>query len=276
MTFQKMETPDVHARQQQSRPAVVERQWIGPGIRKFVSVTWPLLVIVVLWELVVLINGYSDFVMPRPLAVLQHVLGNSDEFLGPTVDSVVLSIPGTILGLLLGTLLAIAVWYSSILDGLISPTTAVLRSIPIIAMLPVIGRLVGYNDLTIIIIVMLLSFFPAFVLVLSRLRQPAGSSEDVFKVFGATRLCTLRRLLLPQAIPGLLAAMRLTAPFGIGGVILGQFLLGTGGLGKLITDSMVRSDTLSVWAVACITTFVSILVFALAKWGEETIAPKFR
>jgi ABC-type nitrate/sulfonate/bicarbonate transport system permease component len=276
MTVQKAETRAAGAQAPATDNDSNALQLMGPVIRTLVNVAWPLLAVFILWELVVLVNGYSEFVMPRPLAVVGHALGHSEKFLRPAVGTALLSIPGTVLGLLLGSVLAIAVWSSSILDGLISPTTAVLRSIPVIAMLPVIGRLVGYNDMTIIIIVMLLSFFPAFVLVLSRLKQPAGSSEDVFRVLGASRLTTLGRLLLPQAIPGLLAAMRLTAPFGIGGVILGQFLLGTGGLGKLITDSMVRSDTLSVWVVACITTLVSILVFALTKWAEETIAPKFQ
>ncbi|MCU1515650.1 MAG: hypothetical protein JWQ75_371 [Pseudarthrobacter sp.] len=276
MTVQKAETRGVRARTPETDDDSNAWQLTGPGIRTLLNVVWPLLAIVVLWELVILVNGYGEFVMPRPMAVAGHALGNWEKFLGPAVGTVLLSIPGTVLGLLLGSVLAVAVWSSSVLDGLISPTTAVLRSIPIIAMLPVIGRLVGYNDMTIIIIVMLLSFFPAFVLVLSRLKQPAGSSEDVFRVLGASRRTTLGRLLLPQALPGLLAAMRLTAPFGIGGVILGQFLLGTGGLGKLITDSMVRSDTLSVWVVACITTLVSIVVFALTKRAEETIAPKFQ
>jgi putative hydroxymethylpyrimidine transport system permease protein len=277
MTVQKAETPAVHGQKRGIvQDFVTSRQLVGSGIRSLVALAWPFLAVYVLWELVVLVNGYSEFVMPRPLAVLGHAAGNSEKFLGPAVDTVLLSIPGIVLGLVLGSCLAIAVWSSSVLDGLISPTTAVLRSIPIIAMLPVIGRLVGYNDMTIIVIVMLLSFFPAFVLVLSRLKQPAGSCEDVFKVLGACRLTMLGRLLLPQAIPGLLAAMRLTAPFGIGGVILGQFLLGTGGLGKLITDSMVRSDTLSVWVVACLTTFLSIIIFAFTKWAEETIAPKFQ
>lgn len=244
-------------------------------IRRIASTAWPALVILVAWELVVAVNGYTDLLLPRPGAVAMEIALHLDKYAGPTLTTIGLAVPGTILGLALGVGLAILVWYSSLLDGLITPTTNVLQAIPVIAMLPVIGRLVGYNEATVIVVVMLLSFFPTFVLVLGRLRRPSGSAEDVFRVFGADRRATLRRLLLPQAVPGLLAAIRMTVPFSIGAVILAQYLLAIGGLGQLITDSVVRSDTVAVWAVACITTLVAILVFALTKLLEDRVSTRF-
>jgi ABC-type nitrate/sulfonate/bicarbonate transport system permease component len=244
-------------------------------IRRAVSIAWPIVVILVAWELVVVVNGYTDLLLPRPGVVIAEIAGHLDKYAEPTLTTIALAIPGTVLGLALGTGLAILVWYSSVLDGLITPTTNVLQAIPVVAMLPVIGRLVGYNELTIIVVVMLLSFFPTFVLVLGRLRQPNGSAEDVFRVHGADRRTTLRRLLLPQAVPGLLAAIRMTAPFSIGAVILAQYLLAIGGLGQLITDSVVRSDTVAVWAIACITTLVAILVFALTKLLEDRVSARY-
>lgn len=247
-----------------------------PAVRRIVSIGWPILVILIAWELVVAVNGYTDLLLPRPGAVAAEIAGNLGKYAAPTLITVALAVPGTVLGLLLGGVLAILVWYSSVLDGLITPTTNVLQAIPVVAMLPVIGRLVGYNEFTIVVVVMLLSFFPAFVLVLGRLRQPSGSAEDVFRVFGADRRATLRRLLLPQAVPGILAAIRMTAPFSIGAVILAQYLLAIGGLGQLITDSVVRSDTVAVWAIACITTVVAIVVFALTKLLEDRVSARFR
>ncbi|MBB3158884.1 NitT/TauT family transport system permease protein [Microbacterium proteolyticum] len=243
--------------------------------RRIASLVWPVVVILVAWELVVAVNGYTDLLLPRPGVVAMEILLHLDKYAGPTLTTIALAVPGALLGLALGSGLAILVWYSSVLDGLITPTTNVLQAIPVVAMLPVIGRLVGYNEITIIVVVMLLSFFPTFVLVLGRLRQPNGSTEDVFRVFGADRRTTLVRLLLPQAVPGLMAAIRMTAPFSIGAVILAQYLLAIGGLGQLITDSVVRSDTVAVWAIACITTFVAILVFALTKMLEDRVSTRF-
>jgi ABC-type nitrate/sulfonate/bicarbonate transport system permease component len=237
---------------------------------------WPIIVLLLAWDLVAVVNGYTDLLLPRPLSVASYVFNNVAKFAEPTLTTVALAVPGTVLGLTVGCILAILVWYSSVLDGLITPTTSILQAVPVVAMLPVIGRLVGYNEFTIIVIVMLLTFFPTFVLVLGRLRQANGSSEDVFRVFGASRWTTLLRLLLPQAVPGLLAAIRMTAPFSIGAVILAQYLLSIGGLGQLITDSIVRSDTVTVWAIACITSIVSIIVFALTKRLEDRVALRFK
>jgi len=243
--------------------------------RRIASIAWPVLVILLTWEFVVAVNGYTDLLLPRPGVVAMEIALHPEKYAGPTLTTIGLAVPGTVLGLGLGVGLAVLVWYSSVLDGLITPTTNVLQAIPVVAMLPVVGRLVGYNEATIIVVVMLLSFFPTFVLVLGRLRLPNGSTEDVFRVFGADRRATLRLLLLPQAVPGLLAAIRMTAPFSIGAVILAQYLMAVGGLGQLITDSVVRSDTVAVWAVACITTFVAILVFALTKLLEDRLSALF-
>ncbi|GAB2740904.1 ABC transporter permease [Arthrobacter bambusae] len=256
------------------------RQRLSPAVRaslgRILTLGWPIIALLLLWELVAVLNGYTDLLLPRPLSVAAHIFNKPQTFAEPTLITLALAVPGTVLGLGVGSGLAILVWYSSILDGLITPTTSVLQAIPVVAMLPVIGRLVGYNEITIIVIVMLLSFFPTFVLVLGRLRQANGSSEDVFRVFGASRRSTLFRLLLPQAVPGLLAAIRMTAPFSIGAVILAQYLLSIGGLGQLITDSIVRSDTVTVWAIACITSVVSIIVFALTKRLEDHVSVRFK
>lgn len=243
---------------------------------RILTLGWPILALLVIWELVADLNGYTELLLPRPFGVASYVFNNLAKFAEPTLVTVALAVPGTLLGLTVGCILAILVWYSSILDGLITPTTSVLQAVPVVAMLPVIGRLVGYNEITVIVIVMLLSFFPTFVLVLGRLRQVNGSSEDVFRALGASRWNTLLRLLIPQAVPGLLAAVRMTAPFSIGAVILAQYLLSIGGLGQLITDSIVRSDTVTVWAIACITSIVSIIVFALTKRLEDRVAVHFK
>ena len=58
-------------------------------------------------------------------------------------------------------------------------------SVPVVALIPVIARLLGYDTSTVLAIVVIITFFPSFVFASSGLRSPPPGSEDLFRVLGA-------------------------------------------------------------------------------------------
>ena len=60
--------------------------------------------------------------------------------------------------------------------GAVSPLVLMLRSIPLVAIIPVVARLVGYGNKIVPIVTIMLAFFPAYVMTTLR---PARRVADV-------------------------------------------------------------------------------------------------
>jgi len=53
---------------------------------------------------------------------------------------------------LVGTGLAVAAWFSAVAAGLLNPLTVLFSSVPVVALIPVIARLLGYDTSTVLAI----------------------------------------------------------------------------------------------------------------------------
>jgi NitT/TauT family transport system permease protein len=147
-----------------------------------------------------------------------------------------------------------------------------LRSIPIVAIIPVVARLVGYGNKIVPIVTIMLAFFPAYVMTTSGLRSASATSRDLLQALGASRWTLLRRVLVPTAIPNLLVALRLCASSTVLAAMVAEFLAGTNGLGRLFSSTRVRFETERAWGAALIATALSVVFFQVAlrieRWGR--------
>ena len=236
---------------------------------------WPVLAIFVAWDLWVVLNGYTTVVAPRPGLVLADIGGNPGAYAGDLVRTLLTSVVGLVLGMAVGVLAAIAVWTSAAVSGIVTPAALVLRSVPVTAMIPIIARIAGYGDSSILVIIVVVSFFPAFVLTVSGLASTPAAGSDLFGVFGANRLRTLWRLQLPHAVPNVMVAFRLTAPSAVLAALLAEYLVGSGGLGHLFSTARSYMELDRAWGTALLATVVSILTFVLARGVERRITTRF-
>jgi NitT/TauT family transport system permease protein len=147
--------------------------------------------------------------------------------------------------------------------------------VPVVAMIPVLARVFGYGWFTVLVITTVVSFFPAFVLVGSRLRAAPQATSDLMAVLGASRSTVLRLLLLPHAVPGLLVAFRLTAPTAVLAAMLAEYLMGGRGLGTLFAQSVSFHEVGRAWGAALVATVVSVACFVAARAVERRGTVRF-
>jgi NitT/TauT family transport system permease protein len=238
---------------------------------RLLSRYWTVLALVAAWSLWIEVENVNQIVAPAPSAVFGDVVGHPGAYLPDLGWTLLNAVVGLVTGMLLGAAAAVAVWFSPLLAGLMTPMALIMRSVPVVAMIPVIARVVGFGDPTVFSVTILVSFFPAFVMTGSGLRSAPAASGDVFTVLNASRLTRLRRLLLPYAVPGLLVALRLTAGTAVLGAMLAEYLIGTRGLGRLFADSVTFMEPARAWGTALVATVVSAASFvgarAVERWG---------
>ncbi|SCM75928.1 ABC-type nitrate/sulfonate/bicarbonate transport system, permease component [uncultured Pleomorphomonas sp.] len=232
---------------------------------------WAVALVVAGWQIWVSAAGLSSIVLPGPLAVLKDFAGDPLSYAEPAGRTFAVALAGLLLGFALGGGLAVLSWSSRILNGLLTPLGLIFTSIPVVTLIPIIARMLGYDVRTVIAIVALICFFPAFVYVGAGLRALPPGSDDLFRVFGGSRRQRFLRLVLPSSIPNLMLAFRLTAPEAVLAAVVAEFLMGTDGLGYMFRKAAGEFDTERALATSLIATITSVACFGLALAAERRV-----
>jgi len=230
---------------------------------------WPILGILGLWQGIVTFGAVPAILVPPPAKVIADVTGNASLYLDATASTLELAILGLSAGMLLGLSLAVLGWLSPLLSWLLSPPAVTIRSVPIVAIIPIVARIVGYDEKTVITVAALIAFFPSFVFATAGLRATPTAARDLFAVLGARKLTTLLRLALPAAVPSILIAFRIAVAFMMLGAVTAQYLIGYTGLGAILVLAESELNEPRVWAVGILTTVVSLTAFLGSQRLEE-------
>lgn len=183
------------------------------------------------------------------------------------------------IGLAAGTVFAVLVAFSFALfrplEQAFLPVAMVVRSVPLVAMAPLIGLVFGRDILTVAVVGGIVTFFPTLVNVGLGLRSASQQSVDVVRAYGGRRVYTLLRIQFPFALPNLFAALRATAPLAITGAMLAEYFLVGRGLGNGINSARAQFDYDLMWAEAAIATVFSVLTYSLAVGVEGAVLARF-
>jgi NitT/TauT family transport system permease protein len=162
------------------------------------------------------------------------------------------TLTSTGLGFLLGSALGIALAWPLALRRtayrVVEPYLLVAYSIPAVALGPVFILWFGIGLAPKIVLAAYFVFFVVFVNTVEGIRQVPQGLLDVTRVMGASRWATLRSVLLPGALPFILAALRITLPAAMIGAVVGEFIASNRGIGYLTRAAAGRYQTAGVIA----------------------------
>lgn len=245
-------------------------------MRRLVFDLWPVLLLLLLWQVWVSAAGYNSIVLVPPGAVASDLLHFPGAYLFPALHTLAFALGGLTLGMLAGVLLALAAWFSALLAGVTTPFALLLSSTPVVCLIPVIARLFGYESRTELIAIALMTFFPSFVYGSAGLRQLPAMSRDVFLVLHASRRQSLRLLALPAALPALATALRVGATLSVLVALLAEYLMQTGGLGTLFAVTMQQFHLARALGASALAMALSVLLFEAARALEQRVSRIYR
>lgn len=224
-----------------------------------------LLVWFALWEIV----GRLELVFLIPpftevLAAIGTVV-TSDRF----ADAALITLQAYGIGMALALAVGIGMgfWMGRVkaVGELMGMWANIFESSPLSVIVPALMALLGFGLPTMIVTVFL---FSVWVIALDTQVGVARVSQSLLEMsrsFGASRRQVLAKIVLPAALPEILAGVRLGLIRGVKGVIIGQLLIAIVGIGYLF-ERYSRSFLMAeFWALL-------IIVFAFAFAASETIA----
>lgn len=246
------------------------------GVKSIISRYWGVAAILILWQGWVSIFSLNAIVLPGPVSVLNDLAGNPGIYATSAGKTFLVAVLGLGSGLVAGVLLAVAAWASRLLNGLLTPLGLIFSSIPVVALIPILARLLGYDMRTEIAIVVIAAFFPTFVFVGAGLKSLPPGSDDLFKVLGASPWQRFLRLVMPAAVPNLMVALRLTAPEAVLAAILAELLMGTSGLGYMFREAAGRFATERAFGTSLIATLTAVIVFGIVMAAERRVDARWK
>jgi len=161
-----------------------------------------------------------------------------------------------LLAIAVGTPLGLAAGWYRRLSYAIGPFLTALNATPQVALLPIIIVWFGTGLATKVLIVFLLAVLPIAISAQSAVRTTDPRLIRLAASFGASEWRRFRSIILPSAVPYLLAGMRLAIGRGMIGIVVGEIYGSAAGIGAMINQAGSRFQTDKV--------FVGVLAIVIA------------
>jgi ABC-type nitrate/sulfonate/bicarbonate transport system permease component len=198
-----------------------------------------LLVLIVLWELLPRYGILYARYFP-PFSTIMKALFDgiwSTEILRHVVISISRSFRGYLLAILIGVILGTLTGTIRWLSDLLEITVEFLRPMPSVALVPISILLFGTSDSYNISIITFGCTWPIFVNTFEGTKSVDTQWIDTARVYGATRLDLLRKVVVPAALPYIVSGLRISLGTSIIIVTVTEMLASYKGLGFFIMET---------------------------------------
>lgn len=229
-----------------------------------------LLALLLLWDLSVRLLALPAWLLPPPVAVGRTFLGSLDILRGHVAVTLLETVLGFSVALVVGFGLALAIDAAPLLRRMIYPLLVASQTIPIVAIAPLLVIGLGFGLLPKVVVVALVTFFPIVVNTVDGLQAADRDMLRLLRAMNASRWQTLRLLRIPAALPAIFSGLKVAVTYSVIGAVLAEWIGASAGLGVYIARSLRAFRTDQVFVGAALTSLLTIVLFlatiALERW----------
>ena len=194
-----------------------------------------------------------------------------------TSITAITSLTGLFLSMVIGVSLGVIMHRRRWLERSLWPYLVALQVTPIIALVPLIIRIVGSNFQSRVLVTIFITFFPIVSNTLFGFRGIDPQMHDLFTLRNATKLQRLFRLEFPAASPAIFAGFRVSAGLAVIGAIVGDFFFTRGdpGLGKLISLFFLNNQSGPMFITAITASLLGFILFFTFGFANRVLVGRW-
>jgi NitT/TauT family transport system permease protein len=229
--------------------------------------------ILIVWEIVGPFINPIFFTYPSKIAVAFYDVTLSGElpyFLGQSLEVMVY---GLTAALIAGIPLGIAMARFRRLDWALDLPINALYATPLVAVVPLLVLWFGIYLKAKIIVVFLFAVFPVLINTYQGVRECDKNMLEVARSFRSSEWRMWQDVLLPFAVPYIIAGIRLAIGRGLIGMIIAEFYTTISGLGFMITRYANVFEMDKVFVPVIVLMVLGVSLTTLLKWAGRKIAP---
>jgi ABC-type nitrate/sulfonate/bicarbonate transport system permease component len=232
-----------------------------------------LVVVLLLWEYYGRRVNPILFTYPWAIAKAFVSLVASGELQSYMKESLLVLTYASILSLIVGVIFGVVMGRFSMVEWATDIYVSALYSTPMVAMVPLIVLWFGFRVPAKVIVVFLFMVFPVLLNTYEGVKNVDRNLQEVARAFCSSERQLWRHLIIPSAIPFIVAGVRLAIGRGLVGMIVAEFYTSVTGLGYMIVRYANAFETDKLFVPIVVVMILGVGLMSLAKWVEGRIAP---
>jgi len=227
----------------------------------------------VVWHLIIVVFRVPQFIAPSPLQVAHALRAQSGLLMANTWPTLMEALAGFLVGNVVAVLIAIGFVHNKTFQQSIYPLAVTIRTLPIVAISPIIVLMLGLGFTSKVAIAALITFFPTLVNMVDGLNAVDPQALELMHVLSASRWEVFRFLRWPTSLPYLFSALRIATTASLLGAIIAEWIGSNSGLGYLILAATYDYRTPLLYATMAVASGLALALFGVVSLIERYAIP---
>src|SRR5688572_10205768 len=195
----------------------------------------------------------------------------TDTFWIALRDTIITWAMGLSIALVAGILLGMLIGSVTVLRDATASTIEFLRPIPSVALIPLAVLMFGTGRPSTLLLVVYATFWQVLVQVLYGVQDVDPIARDTARTYRLRFLTEGWRLVWPTTLPYAMTGFRLGATVALILTITGELIIGTPGLGNLLSLAQQSGQVASMYAIVIVTGLLGVVVNMGARMAERRV-----
>ena len=231
-------------------------------------------VLLAAWEGLTRAFDVPNVVLPPPSAIFVALMTRAEILLPAAGVTLGLAMMALTISIILGTATALVFARLPLLERGLGPYALVMQATPIIAIAPLVIIWSGIENprRAILILAVVVAVFPVLTAALAGLKAVNAGHDRLFRLYRASSSQRFWRLELPTAAPFLIAGIKTAAGLSLVGVVVAEFVAGTGRTGGLswrLVEAGNRLETATMFAALFLLAAMGLVLHAILSALER-------
>jgi len=180
---------------------------------------------------------------------------------------------GFAISVLVGIPFGLAAARYTLLEGFVSPYLAILLVTPMAALVPLVIMSTGIGLVSRVLLVIVFSIPIVIVNTRTGVRQVDPGLIEMATSYGASEGQVWRKILLPGALPAVMAGVRLGLGRAVTGMVVVELLMVSVGIGGLILNFRGTLEPDLLYAVVVLVVLEALVLVSAVRFVERKLAP---
>jgi sulfonate transport system permease protein len=250
-------------------PGSTARRRVPRLLRRAVG---PVLLVAV-WQTLSTTGLLPETVLAGPATVLSSTaaLLASGELQAAMLTSLRRAMTGLLIGGSAGVALAILSGLFRLGEDLIDATMQMLRTVPNVALIPLLIIWFGIGEAPKIALIALATAFPLYINVYAGIRSVDVALVEAGKTLGLSRISLVRHVVLPGALPNALVGLRYSLAIAWLALVFGEQINATAGIGYLMSNAREFFQTQVIVVCLAVYALLGLAVDLVIRLLERTL-----
>lgn len=243
------------------------------GMRRTVLSVLGILGVLALWQAVMVVFKVPHYIAATPLEVAGALQAQPVILATNAWPTIVETLGGFVAGNVVAVLIATGFVHNRTFQHTVYPLAVTVRTLPIVAISPILVLLLGNGYAPKIAIAALITFFPTLVNMVDGLNAVDAQAQELMHVLSATKWEVFRYLRWPTSLPYLFSALRIASTASLLGAIVAEWIGSNKGLGYLILAATYDYRTPLLYATMAVASALALALFGLISVLEIYFVP---